>query len=118
MLISILEPNFEHMDERGGLIQLVREGYRQVNYVYSKGGSVRGGHYHKLNTELFYIIRGRLELQLERNDEKEVYTFADRDMFLIPPEVKHTFKYLEDTELISMYDRGVEIGEEEKDIFR
>ena len=117
MLLSIIEPNFEHKDERGGLVQLVREGYRQVNYVFSKGGSIRGGHYHKINTEAFYIIRGDLELKLSFDGEEETHHFSSKDMFVIPPNVKHTFHYIEDTELISMYDQGVELTDGEKDIY-
>ena len=36
MLIKFLEPNFIFEDERGLLIQLVRDGFKQVNYITEK----------------------------------------------------------------------------------
>lgn len=36
MLIKFLEPNFIFEDERGLLIQLVRDGFKQVNYITAK----------------------------------------------------------------------------------
>ena len=37
-------------------------------------------------------------------------------MFLIEPEVMHSFIYLEDTTLIGFYDKGVELPDGTKDI--
>ena len=113
-----MEPDFANLDERGGLVQLVREGYRQINYIFSQAGSVRGGHYHQVNEELFYIISGKFELLLEEKNIKEQYVFKAGDMFKIPAGIKHTFTYLEDTMLISMYDKGVELSNGEMDIYR
>lgn len=117
MLYVNLTPNFQHVDERGGLTQLIREGYRQVNYITSIGGAVRGGHFHKINKELYYIIKGSVDVVLELNGETERHRFKAGDMFHIPPLVKHTFIYLEDSALISMYDKGVELGDGKMDIF-
>lgn len=118
MLCKIIKPNFQHRDERGGLTQLVREGYKQVNYVYSKAGCIRGDHYHDINTETFYIIRGKFTIALEYEGEKEEHCFKEGDMFQVPPKVKHTFHFIEDTELIGLYDCGVELENGEKDIYR
>lgn len=49
MLIKFLEPNFIFEDERGLLIQLVRDGFKQVNYITAKKNNIRGGHFHKFN---------------------------------------------------------------------
>lgn len=43
MLIKFLEPNFIFEDERGLLIQLVRDGFKQVNYITAKKNNIRGG---------------------------------------------------------------------------
>jgi hypothetical protein len=39
------------------------------------------------------------------------------DWFTIAPFVFHTFEYLDDTVLVSMYSNGVELSETEKDIW-
>ena len=118
MLYEIMEPNFQNIDKRGGLVQLVRDGYSQVNFIYSKAGSVRGGHYHHRNTEVFYVVRGSFDLVLEHYSGKETYKFQAGDMFKVFPEVKHTFYYSEDTELISLYNYGVELSDGEMDIYQ
>lgn len=116
-MIEILIPNFKFEDERGKLIQLVREGYKQVNVIFSKKGVIRGNHYHKINQEMFYIISGKFCLMVELGNRREEYIFQTGDMFKIKPFVKHSFEFLEDTILVSLYDKGVELSEMEKDIY-
>ena len=107
-LIEIIEPNFVFEDERGGLVPLVREGYKQVNVVRSVKGAFRGNHYHEHNREAFYVIEGSFVLTAEKGGQKENYTFHTGDMFLIYENVVHSFEYIEDTLLVSMYNNGVE----------
>ncbi len=117
MLIHFLEPDFVYENENGSLKQLVHDGWKQVNVITSAAGSVRGGHYHKFNNEGFYIIKGSFFLEVWKDDVRETYKIKTGDMFLIPPYVYHTFKYMEDTVLVSMYSAGVEVTETEKDIW-
>ncbi len=118
MLISILKPNFIHNDDRGTLTQLVREGYHQVNVIESKPGSERGGHYHKQNSEAFFVVEGSFRLRLTKDEASEVYEFRKGDMFAIHALVSHSFEFLERTILVSMYDNGVELPNGEKDIYQ
>ncbi|NLP47388.1 MAG: cupin domain-containing protein [Clostridiales bacterium] len=115
-MIEILEPNFIFADDRGKLIQLVREGYKQINVVHSKAGALRGGHSHNFNKEAFYIIEGSLTLKLNQDGKKEEYSFSAGDMFAIKPGVIHSFNFLTDTLLVGMYDKGVEMEDGSKDI--
>lgn len=71
MLIEKLKTDFEFQDERGTLTQLVRRGYSQVNVITSKGGMLRGGHYHKLNTEAFYIVSGSCKVMAYKGEERK-----------------------------------------------
>ena len=123
MYIRILKPDFQFTDERGQLIQLVHEGYKQVNYILSYAGEHRGGHYHRHNKELFYVISGSLELEVWPASQTEIrcaecYTFGSGDMFEIPENVAHSFSFTERTSLISMYSNGVESPSGEKDIIK
>lgn len=117
MLIEWMKPDFVFENDSGCLKQLVHEGWKQINVIYSHAGSVRGGHYHKFNDEGFYVIDGRFTLKLWHDGVRETYEMKCGDMFLILPLVFHTFEYIEDTTLISMYSRGVELSETEKDIW-
>ncbi len=107
-MYKIMHPDFIHEDERGSLAQLVHDGWRQVNVIFSKGNTVRGGHYHKKNREAFYIISGSCEVTLSLDGEQQNKTFSSGDFFAIETNTVHSFKYLEDTLLISLYDVGVE----------
>ena len=116
-MIEILEPNFKFGDDRGSLTQLVREGYRQVNVIKSKAGANRGGHYHKLNREAFFIINGGFDLTVRLGKKSDKYHFGTGDMFLIKPMVVHDFYFTDETTLVSMYDQGVELGDGKMDIY-
>lgn len=115
-MFEVLSPDFTHKDDRGELIQLVHEGYKQVNVIYSKGGTVRGGHYHQENREAFYVVRGACEVQFAKEGQTESQVFRTGAFFQIEPEVGHSFRYLEDTILVGLYDKGVELENGKKDI--
>lgn len=111
MLIERIKPDFEYKDERGTFVQLVRKGYSQFNVAVSKGGSFRGGHFHKLNTEAYYVIQGKCKVTAYKDSEKENEVFSAGDFFRIGPYVVHDFDYLEDSILVTMYSLGVELAE-------
>lgn len=117
MLIEIMKPDFIFENEAGSLKQLVHDGWKQINVITSVANAVRGGHYHKFNLEGFYIISGSFTLKVWKDTIVEEYEFKAGDMFAIPPYVYHTFMYKEYTVLVSMYSRGVETSETEKDIW-
>lgn len=117
MLIEFVKPDFVFENEAGCLRQLVHGGWNQVNVINSVAGSIRGGHYHKQNRECFYIINGSFKLTVWKDDIKEEYEIKQGDMFIMPENVYHTFEYHEDTVLVAMYDNGVELDENTKDIW-
>ena len=117
-MIQILKPDFIFNDERGSLTQLIHEGFKQINVITSKAGTIRGGHYHQLNEEAFYIINGKVRLFVELDKHKSEYIFHSGDMFLIHKNVIHDFEFLEDTLLVSMYNIGVELPNGNKDILK
>ena len=117
MLYKILKTDFCHEDDRGSLVQLVHEGYKQINVIQSKKSVVRGGHYHKLNYEAFYIVSGSCEVHFAKNRVEETNVFSTGDFFKIDPYVSHTFNYLEDTIMVGLYDMGVELAGGKKDIY-
>ncbi len=117
MLISMMEPDFVHENENGILKQLVHCGWKQVNVITSLPGSVRGGHYHKYNSEGFYIIKGSFKLVVWNAGEREEYEMGDGDFFVIPPYVFHCFEYHVETILVSLYSDRVELTGTEKDIW-
>ena len=115
-MIEIVKPDFVFEDERGALIQLVHEGWKQINVAVSKAGFERGNHFHRLNREGFYVIEGSFTLEAKLDGKKETYKFGKGDMFIINPDVVHRFIYHEDSVLVAFYDNGVELPDGTKDI--
>ena len=116
-MIEILKPDFEFNDERGKLMQLLHGEIAQVNFVQSNPSSLRGGHYHKLNKETFFIVDGEVDVTVKKGDEEKKLTFKSGDMFSIEKNVIHSFDYKKQTSLIVVYDKGVELPDGEKDIY-
>lgn len=115
-MIEIIRPDFVFEDERGTLIQLIHEGYNQINVVTSKAGVERGNHFHRLNREGFFVVEGAFLLEASLDGKSENYEFKKGDMFIIEPNVMHRFVYREDTTLVAFYDKGVELPDGTKDI--
>ena len=108
--IKFVKPEFIHSDNRGFLAQLFsKKKWSQVNFIRSNAKSIRGNHYHQYNRELFYVIDGYFSLILEIDNQKISYNISSGDMFIIEAEVRHSFEYISETLLISMYDNGVEL---------
>lgn len=116
-LFERLTPDFHFADERGELTQLVHEGYEQVNVLFTKAGVVRGGHYHKIAQEAFYVLSGCVTVDFQKDDQACSVTFGKDEFFKIHTHVNHTMHFEQDTILVAMYDRRIEDNEGNKDIF-
>lgn len=116
MIVKILSPEFLHTDERGSLTQLVSRGYSQVNILVSNPGVTRGGHYHKLCREAFYIIEGSVRLMAEKDGKFRQHTFCRGDFFEIYPGTAHEMYFPERCIMAILYDCPVET-ETGKDIY-
>ena len=117
-LVEIKKTDFTFEDERGLICQIAHGDFAQVNCVFSRKGAVRGRfHFHKEAAEQFYVASGSVKVQLRLGEQAQEYVFTAGNSFLIPPPVRHNFIYLEDTVLVSMYDKCVEQADGTKDIF-
>ena len=116
-LVQVLTIDFEHSDERGRLTQLVHEGFQQVNVLTTRRGVTRGGHFHKLSREAFYVISGSVEVELKTAERSESAVFHAGDFFAVAPYVSHSMFFPEDCVMVQMYDRPVEQPNGEKDIY-
>lgn len=118
-LFKMLPVDFEHMDERGKLVQLVHQGYVQINVIKTVAGVRRGEHYHKSVKEAFYIISGGTEVELKsiKNEDSCKKKFREGDFFLIPPLVAHRFFFPENCVMLVMYDRHIIDSQGGKDIY-
>ena len=99
------------------MVQLVHAGYRQINILESKKDVVRGGHYHKHSSEVFYVADGCLNVTFRKDAEQEHVRFQKGDFFLIKPGVIHSLSFCEDCLLIALYDVPIERDDGTKDIY-
>ena len=116
-LVRVLHTDFEFADERGTLTQLVHEGYRQINVLTTKRGVTRGGHFHRVCREAFYLISGAVEVTLKTAERTETAVFHEGDFFAVEPFVSHSMFFPEDCVMVQMYDRPVEQPDGGKDIY-
>ena len=116
MTIKILSPEFLHSDERGSLTQLVSSGYSQINILVSNSDVTRGGHFHKICRESFYVIEGAVRVTTEIDGEFDEHFFRQGDFFEIYPGTAHEMYFPERCIMAVLYDRPIETGSE-KDIY-
>ena len=116
-LYVMLKPDFIFEDERGVLAQLVHDGFKQINVLFSKQGVTRGNHFHKRSTEAFYVVNGTVEVTFKKAQDTETVIFTKGAFFSISPLVSHSMLFLDDCTMIQMYDTPVLQDNGEKDIF-
>lgn len=116
-LYNILQADFLCSDLRGQLVQLVHNGYQQINILESRKGAVRGGHYHKISKEAFFVVSGSVDVAFKREEEQEIVRFLKNDFFLIEPYTIHRMSFCEDCVLIALYDVPIEKEDGTKDIY-
>jgi mannose-6-phosphate isomerase-like protein (cupin superfamily) len=99
---------FSHSDGRGSIEGILNVGiWREVNLIKSGAGIVRGGHYHEQSEECFFILKGKIKVELRLPQEgmetlTEILNVKSGDVFIVPAMVEHTFNILEDAEWINM----------------
>ena len=104
-----------HSDTRGGFVEVFRKEWfpgfeaKQVNISYSGKGVLRGLHYHKHQTDVWWPILGRFQvafvhLALANAEMPSVESFAldsrEPVSILIPPNVAHGYLALEQNSIL------------------
>ena len=112
-----LEPDFVFEDSRGFLSQLIHDGFKQINVLFSKKGCSRGNHFHKVSKEAFYVVDGSVEVIFCKDDITEEHLFSKGDFFMVEPFVKHSMFFPCDCLIIQIYDVPVENSNGLKDIY-
>lgn len=107
-----MKPIPKHIDERGFLIEFLREDEGVLNFkgqIYASTLSpndIRGNHYHNYKTEIFCVIKGIVSVWLQHIETKNVTQFAldsmknDIDRLMVEPKYAHAFKNIGKEEAI------------------
>ena len=97
------------LEDRGELA-LIADGqpFKHLGYFSLNPGDnhFRGGHYHKVKTEHFYVISGELEVSLVdlETDEKATIRLRSGHRVEIRPMCAHRFRAVEHAQVIEYYD--------------
>jgi len=108
-----------HEDARG-IFRGITHKYTwgEINYIETKAGILRGNHYHKFTKELFYILEGRIQIDVVNlvTDARHSFEAKPTDIFIIDPYEVHTFTTLEESKWLNMLSHNLD--DEAPDIYR
>jgi len=119
--ITHIAPAFS--DERGAIYDVFDgENIRHIGYITSAKGTLRGNHYHKIQTQYTYILHGKAQwFTKDLNNpvaETECRVLKAGDLAVDLPGVAHALLALEDTEFIFFTDAVRTDGGYEEDTVR
>lgn len=114
---NLAYPYMNRFDKRGSLFGLSQgKCFREVNYIETKKGAVRGGHLHNKASEAFFIIHGKVRVTLKNKLGSRSFVVEKGDFFFIRPKEYHIFEALSDTGWLNMYD--IPMSQSNPDIHR
>lgn len=109
-------------DERGIIDRLGEGPWQSVLRITSKKGTVRANHYHKYDSHLCFLERGKIRyVYRQANDERapvQEITVKPGQLFYTPPMVAHAMHFLEDSVFYALTPRSGDQGDYENDIVR
>ena len=103
-----LKTNFEFADERGEFFEVWRgDQWKEINFFTSLKGAVRGGHYHKETSELFFVVAGRCEVEIKdlKTGQNEKFSVGYKDIFMVEPYEAHFITAVEDLKVVTFLNR-------------
>ena len=119
-------PNYiKHSDKRGYFLGLINFGnWKEINFICSEAGTIRGNHYHENTDELFIILEGKIKIILQNvlgkkkvlDNKKKIFSVKEGDVFLIKKNVNHIFEIIEHSKWINVLSQ--KIDKEKPDIHR
>lgn len=107
---NLLFPYFMFDDSRGKFKGINQNfNWQEINYIESAKNSTRGNHYHKIITEGFFIIDGRVKILLDNllTKTKQAFTAEAGDAFIVKPFTVHTFVTLTRARWINMLSKPI-----------
>jgi mannose-6-phosphate isomerase-like protein (cupin superfamily) len=107
------------IDKRGILLGLNQgDTFKEVNYLETKKGTIRGKHFHHKATEAFFISFGRIKVTLSgaKGNNRRVFIAEKGDFFFVKPKEYHIFEALIDSGWLNMYD--IPMNKDNPDIHR
>lgn len=108
--MRLLKAYKKNVSERGLFLGIVNFGeWEEVNYIETKAGQIRGGHYHKEATELFYIIEGDIDIKVTNINGNLIKEFnaVNGSIFSFAPYEVHIFVCKSDCKWINVMSKRI-----------
>lgn len=127
MAKTVFDPQLLADDPRGIIEQLSREGYDSVLRITSKKGTVRANHYHRQDSHVCYVLKGKIRYveqdllpdgTLNDASPQREWLIRAGQCFYTPPLVAHAMEFVEDTEFLAISPRTGDSKEYENDLIR
>ena len=118
MKIEHRKINFE--DARGTITDIFSKSPKDhATVIFSKKGSIRGNHYHKVSVQYVFVVQGELETYSQKpGEDVSIDTLKTNDLIAHEPGEAHAFLAKEDTIFLTFVE-GLRGGEDyEKDTYR
>ena len=103
--MEFLEKYAIHEDDRGSFQGVVNKyTWGEINHITTRAGVVRGNHYHRHTQELFYILSGRVRIEIHHlvTGEKHDFIAEPGNAYIVDPYEVHRFTTLEDSAWLNM----------------
>lgn len=112
-----IKPYMQKLDDRGKIVGITQSNWSEVNYIESNKSTTRGNHYHKKTIESFYIISGKIKIEIFniKTKKNQITEVNAGDIFIIQPFELHTFTMIENSSWINML--TVPIKENDMDFY-
>ena len=98
-------------DGRGAFLGIINSGnWEEINYIETKAGQTRGGHYHKDTLELFFIVEGVIDVSVHDIDgnSRQSLTVMKGSILIIDPKEVHTFVCRTDSKWINVLSKRID----------
>lgn len=125
MTIKLIKVKHTYSDDRGFIAPLVDEDnfkVKNVLYLFSKAGAIRGNHYHKKESYWEYCIKGSfryVEKDIKKPHSKlKSIIVHDGEMIYSPAGIAHAMEILEDTISLAITSRSRKQKSYEADLVR
>ena len=87
----------------GYTTEFFRNAVVSAHHLEITKGGICSEHFHEHKFNLFYVISGKLEITIFRENDIDITILQTGQTSAVPPGFWHKFRALEDTECIEMY---------------
>lgn len=124
---TVFDPQVLAEDDRGVIEQLSKAGYDSVLRITSKKGTVRANHYHRRDSHVCYVLKGKIRYveqdlwpdgSLKAGSPQREWIVTQGRCFYTASMVAHAMEFLEDTEFLAISPRTGDSKEYENDLIR